>query len=155
MAVKKTKPKFETTDGREFEDQRLAKRHEELTQAKYAFESSRKAFGVALARTQLTADGKQFSFGWRDYFYIADCWSGLPSILAIQVYEYAFDFTDQDDELVLLVTDHRIEKQQRYKIGDLYVDKREAEKALAVAEDKRMKSYAEQIRERREQAKTR
>ena len=155
MAVKKTKPKFETSDGREYEDQRDAKRHEELSHAKRAFESAQKAFGVALARTQVTADGKKFSFGWRDYYYVADCWSGMPSILSVQFYEHTFDFTDADDELLLLITDPRTEKQHRYKIGELYVDKCEAEKALAIAEDKRMEAYATQIRERREQAKTR
>lgn len=47
MPVKKTKPKFETSDGRTFEAKREADRHEELSTAKRQFEAASKAFNVA------------------------------------------------------------------------------------------------------------
>ena len=95
MAVKQTKPTFQCSDGKEFPTQAEADRHEDLMVAKDEYETARRKFGIALAKTQKTADGKPFEFGiMRNYWYIR-CWNSLPRLFVVDFYLWDFQFDER------------------------------------------------------------
>lgn len=131
--ITKTKPKFITSDGCEFDTEDGAERHEELVAARDEYERARLAFGRALARTQTTADGHPFDLGiWAKYWRVRPGWAGVPDLERMNwMWGGKFDFCQRGDELVLI--EKGAVPPREVPINEIYATRREADKALLIA----------------------
>lgn len=148
MAIKQTKPMFKTEDGREFETQKEAERHDRLYNARVKYESARREFSQALFETQKTADGEFFKFCIYDYYFIFPSYgNGWPSIRTVSFIGWNYDIDDNDE---LVIRTQRDDGQWvKYEISELYSHKKNAEAALIVAQKERLAEFAEQLERKR------
>ena len=147
MAVKEVPTKYTTTDGREFNSKDEAERHDALITARDAYEFARHRFAECLARTQRTSDGHLFDFnGIRTYYYVSYNFWGMPALSEVPYMGRFWDFDDRDG-FVFNYKDG--DRWREYAIRDMYADKREAEKAVLEAQERRLQDYSEQVAEER------
>lgn len=149
--IKKTEVKFRTTDGSEFDTEKEAEKHEELYQANEAYDTARRRLGKLLAETQKTADGKAFEFGiYRDYYFVTPGYWSWPALQQIPYLGWSWQWDNSGDKFTIF-TDHPDGKRLRFEIGNLYADKRLAEKALLEAREKRIAELHEEMEQMRAQ----
>lgn len=147
MAVTKAPVKFQTEDGRKFDTEEEAKRHEKLATARDAFWAARKTLGRLLAETQRTADGEAFTFDFHTYYFVTESWSGMPDVREISFCRYDFDFDDTDVFRVIVCDNDA--KHREYRITDLYANRSTADRALLVAQQKRLEELGKLVAETR------
>lgn len=140
MAIKQVPTRYETSDGREYDTQQEAERHEALITAKREYEHAQKVFGQRLAETQKTADGYPFEFTLlRDYYYITPGFHEMPALVRVGFSRWKPVQLNEADELVL--TSGRL----HCRIGDLYRSPRAAEEALLTAQEAWLKERTEEV----------
>lgn len=136
--AKRTKPKFETEDGREFDTREAAERHERVAAATEKYNDARREFGRALAETQKTADGKRFSFDQSCYWYVTDGIFNIPTIVEVRYLGSNLEFDDSDEFTIidkLYQSDGHVSRNE-YKISKLYATEAAAKKAYVDAIEK-------------------
>lgn len=143
---------YQTSDGRKFTDEAEAKRHEVLVQAEQQYKEARHAFGLALAKTQKTADGKPFDFGGRGYRYVVRPNGSPPRLVEVSIYGgYGFDFDDRDGFVILQPAGEGSNRYvTRYAVHDLYADQHAADVALLAATEEWIAEHQAQLDKLRE-----
>jgi hypothetical protein len=155
MSIKKVPQKFETSDGRDFTDEKEAERHQQLIDARGQYQQGLTNLGQLLAERLKTADGKPFQVGiLRNYYVIHEPMAGLPYLRHVHfslAYGQPFGL-GHDDDVYLIVREFDTNRTQReYKVSDLYADNKEACKALLAAQEERLKEITEQVEQLRSQ----
>jgi len=149
MAIQSVPQKYATSDGKEFEDKEKAELHEELVTTHRAYHQSLEAFSKALCKNTLTADGKLFSFSWREsYYYVADGWAGKPSLREVPFLGHNIVLTDYEC-IVIRHTSHDAGGTHvtDFEISELYSDKRTAQKMLVEKQREWLKKERQVIEE--------
>jgi hypothetical protein len=131
MAVEQIPASFRASDGSKFATEKEAKRHDERITAARDFEQARRTLAKAIAKSQKTADGELFDFGWRDYWFVTQTYKHMPTLFSVQFngwYDMKFQF---DGERCRIADDsQRSDRISYYDIGDLYKHKKNAVAAL-------------------------
>lgn len=151
MTVKKTKPVYETSDGREFDNESVAKRHDEFIKVKITYEEARKEWTRVLAESQTTADGHPFEFSMsRDYWFVTR-WSGrMPSLQKVSFFSWNCDVDDNEEGSLRQLEynggyDGGSEKWVSYRISELYLRKANATEALIYAQEEHIADLKSQL----------
>lgn len=151
MAVTEIPTKYSASDGREFNTQDEAERHEQFIVAQKEYETARNRFGRLLAETQLTADGKPFRFdAFKRYWHVTAGWSGMPALSEVRFDGWNYQF-DVSDRFVIRQDEGRDGNQRwvEYRIDVLYANYPKAERALLAAQEKWLAVHAEKVDELR------
>ena len=140
MAVKKSKPIYETTDGREYTDEAAALAHEERVTLQRDYERARTSWCTYLAEQVKTADGYGFKFGvFSDYWYISNSWRSAPDMVSVYFLRCGQYRFEEDGEFEIVKTVHdtgrNVWREERYKVSGLYKRKENARAALIVARE--------------------
>ena len=131
--VEKLPQKFRTDDGKMFETEADAKKHEEFDSAKSDYEQARAIYATLLWESQKTADGHQFNLtAHYDYFTIIKTAYSPPRLRHVNFAFYNCEFNEAD-EMVILVDEDEQETRHRYRISELYHDAKTAHAALREA----------------------
>jgi hypothetical protein len=133
MAVRQSKPKFVASDGEKFDSQEDAERYDLLIEAKRVFDSAKRSYDRALARSQKTADGEPFE-GFDTHWHVG-WFRGEARCCRVSFYEYE----------LRVETDGTIEIKP-YGEKDVYLPIKE----LYRYEKNARKKYAEYLREQRD-----
>lgn len=141
---------FTSTDGKEFETEEAALRHDKLITAKNAYEQAQIEFGLALAESCRTADGALFKMNiYRHYWSI---WAPIyqpPRLHEIPYVGHGWRWKEYG-ETIAIAFDYRDpfrtsepSREITFNISEIYQDKRNAEIALVAA----LKKYREDVDE--------
>ncbi len=134
---------YSTGDGQEFTNPAAAKKHEELCEARKAYENSKRELGILLAERCRTADGRLFDFGiWSKYYWITPGHFTVPDLIEIDFWVSNFDWRenreDESDTIVLIDYKNdvggRTEHPRDFPINELFMDKSKAAAALRIAQ---------------------
>ena len=144
---------YETSDGREFESELQAAKHEKLILARREYESARREFATHLASSFKTADGHDFEFGlWTNYYHIFKPAKSIPGLVRVEFWGREWDIVDcrgETDTLVLLSYVDGFGNANRqgveYPINELYRYYENAEKALKKVQMKWLETMRAQI----------
>lgn len=144
--------KFQTSDGRTYEDSEQAKRHEEFIEAKNEFEMARNRFHRKLAKEFVTADGYPITTDiWAKFYRIRD-WD-RPEIETIEPWwgkvevddHNYFDTEKPEVRFYIKLDNHRGNDVhlalRKYSPSELYYRRENAEKAMVAA----LREYADTI----------
>lgn len=144
--VKKLSPKYTSEDGREFNTEADAKKHEELITAKSLYDQARHAYARKLWETQKTADGEPFELGWRRYWRIVGLYM-WPRLQEVSIYPHSCDLDDQDALTIIEEVDNGKGGRQfaSHRISDLYCREENAKKALIAAQRERLDDLTREV----------
>lgn len=84
-AVRKNPVTFETSDGREFDTEDAAKRHQEVIDKLKAFENAKQLLCFAICKEYKTADGHPFDFLKHSYYYFVRIVWGTPQLERVEI----------------------------------------------------------------------
>jgi hypothetical protein len=138
MKIIKSKTKYCAEDGTEFSSKELAKGHEKFVEAKHAYDYARNTLGKMLAKSCITADGKEFRIDlWHEYFWITPGYFSMPSILTVEFWGNNWDWryvNESQKEIVLISRKDDfgkiIDNSREFKIEELYFDKNAVHAAI-------------------------
>jgi len=156
MRTIKEKTTFKTEDGREFESEKAAKKHEALVVAKRDFEEAKATLGRILAENFATADGYKFEIGLRDYYWITPGYFTVPRLLKVDFWGTNWNWEEAPKESTTLVllsyrddAGEVMDKSygRRISIDELYAYKDEAEKALLVRQREWLEERLAEVKE--------
>lgn len=155
MAIEPIPMRYATDDGQQFATKEEALRHEALVEAEGQCQEAQWRLGRLLAETQRTADGRLFEFTTlRDYWYVSAWWGGLPVLRRVSFYIWncRVDRDRDQDEVVIWQeeSEGKDRRTQEYRIGELYVSERAAEKDLLAAQETWLAERAAEIAKLRE-----
>lgn len=157
MSIQEVAPKFKTSDGAVFASYSEAERHEELVQARRAYEDAIHELGKALGRTARTADGELFDFRfWGEYWRIwPEAWgSGRPALQQVDWMwgHPGFDFEARNGEVTIRDRTHSGNDRPRVvTISQLYAHYPSAQRALLAAQEEWLARQTEEIQKTRDE----
>lgn len=137
---------FVAEDGKEFESEEEADRHNLLIAADRAFQSARKQYDRVLAESQMTADGEPFrAVAAADYWYVKDvfCWPELHCV-SFYLSNFALNEHGQIELLEYHGRNHDLSV-RHFRIADLYARDRNAKRALLKARTERLAELQEGV----------
>lgn len=147
MAVKQ-EVKFKSSDGREFDDEKEAQRHDELIVAREAYEHALSKMNGLIVKTTRTADGHLCELGiFIDYWYVSPGWHGVPDLRKVPYLGWNWHLNYHNDEIVIVHRESGRERTDEYAIKDLYRSKKRALAALAEAQQAWLKEREAEIEE--------
>lgn len=154
MAIEQLPELYQTSDGRKYSSRKQAERHEAKITAKSKYEDARREYARTLSESQKTADGYLFDMSaLGGYYYVTPGWFNMPDIRPVSFYYWNCDLNDQD-ETVIVDRDNGKGTRTEYKISELYWRRKNAEKALIVAWEKKIVELQEQLEEMRGKYRT-
>lgn len=131
----KQETKFKTTDGREFDDQKEAQKHDELILARELYEGALRKLNQLTAETTRTADGHLFELGlWANYYYVTPGYFEMPALSEVSYIGWNWDLNERDDSVEIVTREGNDNRQREYKISSLYREKAKALAALVEAQ---------------------
>jgi hypothetical protein len=145
MTVKQ-ETKFKSSDGREFDNETEALRHDELAVAREEYEHALAKMNGLIVKTTRTADGYLCELGiWIDYWYISPGWHGLPNIHKVPYLGWNWDLSRHHDEVVIVHRETGRERTDEYAISSLYRNKKNALVALVEAQKEWLQERQDEI----------
>jgi hypothetical protein len=137
----KVRKTFEARDGRSFDTEAAAERHEALVAARRAYEEARRAYMEEIAAGLTTKDGHPFEFScMRLYYFLVEGFAVKPHLKELQFYLWHCDVDDHDETVIRL-------QGVQYKISDLYRYRDNACKALVAAQREWLQRQTEELAE--------
>jgi hypothetical protein len=131
----KQETKFKTTDGREFVNEKEAKKHDELIVAREQYETALRKMNRLIAETTRTADGHLFELGlWASYYYVTPGFFSMPQLAEVSYLGWNWDLNEHNDSVEIITREGNDNRQREYKIKDLYREKSKALTALVEAQ---------------------
>lgn len=148
--VKSIPQKFEASDGTEFDTELEAQRYQKKLDAKNALADAQKAFCLALAESEKTADGHLFTFEQSEYFIIQEHWGWtMPDVARLTFYRYYTKFDLDENGMELVAEHYRGERGQpeytRHPINKLYKHREAAVKEQQRLIDERLAELIKQV----------
>lgn len=144
MPVRKVESEVEYTasDGRSFESEAEAERHEKLISVRDDYRSARMIYARRLAETFKTADGYRFDITTWHYYRVTPWFHRMPGVQEVSIWSPDFDIDEHDPvegEFVCELHGHDGKKErQRIRISDLYRRRAAADRACLEAQKKRL-----------------
>lgn len=147
MAIKEQR-KFKTSDGREFDDEKEAERHDELILIREEYKSVLRRMNTLIAETTRTADGKLFEFGlWKTYYYVTEGFFQMPQLTEVPYLGWNWHLNERDDAVEIILYEGNDKRTREFKINNLYAGKHNALIALVAAQRAWLREREEQIAE--------
>lgn len=143
--MKEIEKRYRTADGREFDDPRLAKRHEAMVEARQRLEEAQRHFRKVFAETLVTADREPFDFGKWKYHLIRNRLLGIPDVYSVTFDRWRFEYRAENGKTVLLAWNEKERKYIPYPINELYAIERNAQVACLALALERSKDIAEDV----------
>lgn len=133
---------FRTSDGRSFESEAVADRHENLIAIRDDYQRARKIYARTLAETFRTADGYRFNFQIWHYYRVTPWFHRIPGVQEISIWAPDFDIDEHDpaegDFVFELQGSDGKKERRRIKISDLYCSRAAADRACVEAQRERL-----------------
>lgn len=151
MGVRKieTETTYRASDGREFNNEEHAKRHERLISIRDEYTVARQAYARALAESFKTADGKDFRIDRWHYYRLTPWYGDLPQVQEIHLSGRDLDIpeNDPDEGSFLFKVNGPDGKRELRKvnISNLYCTLAAANKACVAAQRGRLEELREQV----------
>lgn len=145
---KLTPAKWKATDGREFDSEDAAAKHETFIECQRNYEDARRTFARVVWETQKTADGQPFDVSMRSYWYVWEPFNAMPELRTVAFYVWHLGFDDDDHGRVLSPREEngrQAEGYVSYRISELYHYETNARKALLEAAKKQLERFAERV----------
>ena len=140
---------FQSSDGKTHSSLVAAERHNELLEAKQAFEEAGRRAVKALGATAVTADGQPFDMRHsRDYWFISmNYLGGLPRFVKVWLWPHNAEIeTDRDSgQLSLREYNHDRREHITYRINELYFSQEAAKIAYRAACEKRLEELTAEV----------
>lgn len=147
MAVKQ-ETKFKSSDGREFESEVEAQRHDELIIAREEYNRALARMNQLIVKTTHTADGYLCELGiFRDYWYVTPGWHGVPDIRKVPYLGWNWHLNYHNDEVVIVHRESGRDRTDEYAINTLYREKKNALAALVEAQKAWLQERQQEIEE--------
>lgn len=147
MTIKK-QTKFKTTDGREFDDEKEAQKHDELILAREQYDASLRRLNRLIAETTRTADGYLFEFGlWTSYHYVTPGYFQMPVLGEVHYIGWNWDLNEHDDSVEIVTRGGNDNRRSEYKISNLYREKSKALAALVKAQQEWLAERQSEVEE--------
>lgn len=126
----KTLPQmYEATDGRQFDDEQEAARHQIMIDARSAYERARLDYAKALAETCRTADGHPFELNSsRSYYHVRRGPGGIPETAAVSFWYWDIDLSEGGN-MFITVDEGSGRGRVTYNINSLFVSRDKAREA--------------------------
>lgn len=140
--------KFKASDGREFDNEVEAQRHDDLIVARREYEEALSKMNGLIVKTTRTADGYLCELGiFIDYWYVSHGWHGLPDLRKVPYLGWNWHLSYHNDEIVIVHRESGRERTDEYTIKDLYRNKKNALAALVEAQSRWLKERGEEVAE--------
>lgn len=150
MAIKEQR-KFKTTDGREFDDEGEAQKHDALIVAREAYRVALHKMNQLIAETTRTADGELFEFGiWQTYYYVTEGFNSMPQLMEVPYLGWNWELSEYDDAVEIITERDTDNRRMTYKVNHLYRDKKKALDAMIVAQRAWLQERTDEIAEHAE-----
>lgn len=144
----KQEVKFTSSDGREFDNEVEAQRHDELIVAREEYNNALAKMNSLIVKTTRTADGYLCELGiFKDYWYISPGWHGLPDIRKVPYLGWNWHLSHHNDQVVIVHRESGRDRTDEYAIADLYADKKNALAALVEAQKQWLTERQEEVAE--------
>lgn len=147
MAVRR-ETKFKSSDGREFDNETEAQRHDELIVAREQYEHALAKMNGLIVKTTRTADGYLCELGiFVDYWYVSPGWHGLPDLRKVPYLGWNWHLNYHNDQIVIVHRESGRERNDEYEIGSLYRNKKNALVALAESQKAWLEERRQEVAE--------
>lgn len=147
MAVKQ-EVKFKSSDGRAFNNEAEAKKHDALILARQEYKAALRKLNQCVAETTRTADGHLFEFGlWKTYYYVTPGFFSMPALAEVPYLGWNWELNEYNDSVEIILREGNDNRVREFKINDLYLEKRKALTALVDAQKAWLKERGERITE--------
>lgn len=151
MAIKPVPAKFKTSDGREFEDEVEAQRHDALINARAEYRTALHKLNRCIAETTRTADGYLFEFGlWTTYHYVTPGYNSMPQLNEVPYLGWNWELNERDDTVEIVTERDTDNRRVTYQVNDLYRDKKKALAAMIEAQKTWLQEREAEINEHAE-----
>lgn len=145
----KQETKFKTTDGREFDDETEAQRHDALIIVRQEYEHALFKMNKLTAETTRTADGYLFEFGiFKDYWFVTPGYVGMPTITKTPYFGWNWNLSTHTDQ-VIIITSAEIDgsRYREFAINNLYREKKNAIAAMIEAQKTWLSEQQKEVEE--------
>jgi hypothetical protein len=146
--IKHIAPRFKTSDHKEFATEAEAQRHQAVLDTLEALEHAQRAFEIAVAKEQLTADGQPFSWKNNTYYFVRECYGlgCLPSMGEVRFYYNTRVHIDRGAGFVEVEVPSGDESNRtfRKRINELYSSRKAALAACLAFQEKHLGWLAEE-----------
>ena len=147
MAIKQ-EIKFKSSDGKQFDNEAEATKHDALILAREEYKTALRKLNSLIAETTRTADGRLFEFGiWGTYYYVTPGFFSMPALAEVPYLGWNWDLNEYNDSVEIVLREGNDNRLNHFKINDLYRDKRKALAALVDAQREWLREREAQITE--------